>query len=292
MTVPLKVLVTGATGTQGGAVTHSLLSAGHDVRALIRNADSPAAKKLVNQGVELVRGDFDDANSLATAMHGIDSVFLMGSPLPGGVEVETKQGIAFANAAKAANIGHLVYSSVANADLDTGIPHFDSKFKIEQHIKTLGIPYTISAPVFFMDNVIAPWGLDALKAGKIAQAMPGDRLLQQISVKNIGGFVASLISRRETVFGKRFDIAGDELTGEESATVLTRITGHQVHYEGFPASVLREQSEDMAAMFEWFDRVGYNVNLTELHETFSDVDWQSYSQWIESQDWQFVKQDG
>ena len=94
------------------------------------------------------------------------------------------------------------------------------------------------------------------------------------------------------MFGKRFDFAGDELTGDECAAILTRITEHQVVYEALPLSVVKQQSDDMAAMFEWFDRVGYNVDIPELHRTFSDVNWQSYSQWVESLDWQFLKREG
>ena len=292
MTAKLTVLVSGATGNQGGAVTQALLSLGHKVRALTRNTESARARWLAEQGVELMRGNLDDAESLKRALQGADSFYLMGSPQEVGVDGETKQGIALADAAKGADVGHLVYGSVANADLDTGIPHFDSKYQVEEHIKTLGVPYTISAPVFFMENVIAPWALDALKGGKIMQAMPGDRALQQVSVKNIGEFVTSLINRREEVFGKRFDFAGDELTGDECATTLTRITDHHVIYEALPVSVVKQQSDDMAAMFEWFDRVGYNVDISELHRSFSDVNWQSYSQWAESQAWQFLKQEG
>ena len=291
MTKKLSVLVSGATGNQGGAVTQALLASGHKVRALTRNTESSRARQLADQGVELIQGNLDDANSLGRALQGTDSFYLMGSPQEVGVDGETKQGIALADAAKGADVGHLVYGSVANADLDTGIPHFDSKYQVEEHIKTLGVPYTISAPVFFMDNIIAPWALDALKGGKIMQAMPADRALQQVSVKNIGEFVASLISRREEVFGKRFDFAGDELTGDECATTLTRITGHHVIYEALPVSVVKQQSDDMAAMFEWFDRIGYNVDIPELHRSFSDVNWQSYSQWAASQDWQFLKQE-
>ena len=291
MSKKLSVLVSGATGNQGGAVTQALLASGHKVRALTRNTESSRARQLADQGVELIQGNLDDAKSLGRALQGTDSFYLMGSPQEVGVDGETKQGIALADAAKGADVGHLVYGSVANADLDTGIPHFDSKYQVEEHIKTLGVPYTISAPVFFIDNVIAPWALDALKGGKIMQAMPADRALQQVSVKNIGEFVASLISRREEVFGKRFDFAGDELTGDKCATTLTRITGHHVIYEALPVSVVKQQSDDMAAMFEWFDRVGYNVDIPELHRSFSDVNWQSYSQWAESQDWQFLKQE-
>ncbi len=118
--------------------------------------------------------------------------------------------------------------------------------------------------------------------------MPADRSLQQVSVRNIGEFVASLIDRRESAFGGRFDFAGDELSGEESAEILTQVTGHAVSYEALPMSVVKEQSDDMAAMFEWFDQVGYNVDLPELHESFPEIDWQSYSQWVESQDWGFL----
>ncbi len=289
MTKKLTVLVTGATGNQGGAVVQALLASGHNVRALTRNTESSRARRLADQGIELIQGNLDNARSLDVALQEVDSFYLMGSPQEDGVDSETKQGIALADAAKAANVGHLVYGSVANADLNTGIPHFDSKYKIEEYIKTLGVPYTISAPVFFMDNVIAPWALDTLKGGKIMQPMPDDRTLQQVSVKNIGEFVASLISRREEVFGKRFDFAGDELSGDECASTLTRITGSKVIYEALPVSVVRKQSDDMAAMFEWFDRVGYNVDISDLHMNFSDVNWQSYSQWVESQDWQFLK---
>ncbi len=289
MTTKLKVLVSGATGNQGGAVAQALLTAGHEVRALSRNTESPRARSLAEQGAELIRGNLDDAKSIRRALDGTDSFYLMGSPQEGGVEGEAKQGIELANAAKAAGVGHLVYGSVANADLDTGIPHFDSKYQVEKHIKTLDIPYSISAPVFFMDNVVAPWSLDALKGGKVMLAMQGDRSLQQVSVKNIGEFVASLIGRREEVFGKRIDFAGDELTGNQCAAILTRITGQQINYEALPVSVIKDQDDDMGAMFEWFNSVGYNVDIPEVRKKFSDVDWQSYSQWVDSQDWQFLR---
>ncbi len=287
MNTSLTVLVSGATGNQGGAVVRALISKGHTVRALTRNTTSPAAKQVEALGAKIIQANMDNVESIGQALKGVDAFYLMGNPMD-GVEAETKQGIALADAAKGADVGHLIYGSVANADLDTGIPHFDSKYKVEQHIKTLDLPYTISAPVFFMDNVIAPWSIDALKGGKIVQAMPGDRLLQQVSVKNIGDFVASLIERREAVFGQRYDFAGDELTGNETAKILTEKTRHEIDFESIPVSYVREQSEDMGLMFEWFDNVGYNVDIGSLHKDFSDVDWQDFSQWVESQSWEFL----
>jgi len=288
MDTKLKVLVSGATGNQGGAVTRSLIAKGHQVRAVTRSTESPKAKALAELGVELRQGNIDDEGFVLDALNGVDTYYLMGSPLEIGVEGETAQGIKLVNAAKKANVGHLVYGSVANADLDTGIPHFDSKYKVEQHIKTLDIPYTITAPVYFMDNVIAPWSVDALVAGKIILAMSADHMLQQVSVKNIGDFVAAIIDRRESVFGKRFDYAGDELSGDESATILSQATGHTIQIESIPASALREQSEDMALMFEWFDRVGYNVDIKSIHEQFADVNWQNYTDWSNTVTWDFL----
>ena len=288
MSKQLTVLITGATGNQGGAVARALTNKGHKVRALTRNKHSPAAKNLAELGADLIEGNLDNPKPIVDALQGVDTFYLMGSPMEIGVEGETEQGIALADAAKAANVGHLVYGSVANADKDTGIPHFESKYKVEQHIRSLGIPFTISAPVAFMDNVIAPWSIDALMARKIVQAMPGDIKLQQVSVQNIGEFVASLIDKREVVFDQRLDIAGDELMGSEMADILTQVTQHTIRYENFPTSVLREQSEDMAAMFEWFVKVGYDVDIPALHKTFDDVNWQNYTQWAKSQDWRFL----
>lgn len=287
MNTPLTVLVSGATGNQGGAVARALIARGHKVRAITRNTASPAAKHLEALGAEVVQADMDNAQSIRQALKGVDTFYLMGSPID-GVEAETAQGIALTNTAKEAGVGHLVYGSVANADLKTGVPHFDSKFKIEQHIKTLGIPYTISAPVFFMDNMTAPWSIDALKDGKIVQAMPKDRMLQQISVKNIGEFVTSLVERRESVFGKRYDIAGDEVTGESIAKIVTEQTKHPISYESIPVSYVLEQSEDMGLMFKWFDEVGYSVDIESLHQEFTDVDWQDIAQWAQSHDWGFL----
>ena len=99
-------------------------------------------------------------------------MFLMGNSYEAGAKEETRQGIIAAEAAKAAGVGHLIYSSVADANKKTGIPHFESKYLVEKHVTGLGIPYTISAPVAFMENIVAPWSIGALRQGTYAFAMP------------------------------------------------------------------------------------------------------------------------
>ena len=279
------ILVTGATGQQGGAVARALLSKGHRVKALTRKPDSEAARHLVAAGAEVVAGDLADTASVVRAAGDVDTMFLMGNSYEAGMEEETRQGILAADAAKAAGVGHLIYSSVASADKKTGIPHFDSKYLVEKHVVGLGIPYTISAPAAFMENVVAPWSINALSQGTYAFAVPPKRALQLVALADIGAFVAALAERREQVFGKRFDFAGDELSGEEQAKILSQVIGRPISYQEIPIAVARQQSEDAALMFEWFDRVGYDVDIGALRKEFPEVRWHSFADWAREFDW-------
>src|ERR1700720_3989656 len=146
MSTKRSVLFTGATGRQGGAVVRALLSRGHRVKALTRKPDSDAVRKLKAEGADVLVGDLGDATSILRAAGDVDTMFLMGNSYEAGVEEEIRQGIIAADAAKAADVGHLIYSSVADANKKTGIPHFESKYLVEKHCSGLGIPYTISAP--------------------------------------------------------------------------------------------------------------------------------------------------
>ena len=285
MTTKRSILVTGATGQQGGAVAHALLSRGHRVKALTRNPESDTARRLASAGADIVAGDLGDAASIVKAASSVDTMYLMGNSYEAGVEEETRQGIIAADAAKAAGVGHLIYSSVADADKKTGIPHFESKYLVEKHVAGLGIPYTISAPVAFMENFVAPWSIGALSQGTHAFAMPPKRVLQLVAVADIGAFVAALVERREQVFGKRFDFAGDEHSGEAQAKILSQAIGRPIAYQEIPIAVARQQSEDVALMFEWFDNVGYDADIAALRRDFPDVRWHSFADWAREFDW-------
>jgi uncharacterized protein YbjT (DUF2867 family) len=289
MTTKRTVLVAGATGQQGGAVAHALLSRGHRVKALTRKPDSEAGRRLAAAGAEVVAGDLGDAASVLKAASDVDTMFLMGNSWEVGTEEETRQGIIAADAAKAAGIGHLIYSSVADADKKTGIPHFESKYLVEKHVAGLGIPYTISAPVAFMENFVAPWSIGALSQGTHAFAMPPKRDLQLVAVADIGAFVVALAERREQVFGKRFDFAGDELSGEEQAKILSQAIGRPITYQEIPIAVARQQSEDVALMCEWFDRVGYDADIAALRRDFPEVRWHSFKDWAREFDWSVLE---
>ena len=283
------VLVTGATGQQGGAVARSLLAKGHGVRALCRNPDSPKAITLKELGAEIVTGDYNDRTSLERAAEGTDTVFALATPFVGGVDMETRQGIAIADAAKAVGTEHLVYSSVSDADRKTGVPHFDSKFKVEKHIESLDIPYTIIAPVYFIDNLFLPQIFDGLKSGMFMQAMLADRKLKMIAVENIGQFAELVIDRCEAFLGTRINIASDELTGTEIAAVLSGVLTRHIEYAEIPLEKVRAQSEDMATMYDWFNRVGYSPDIDQLRNEYPEVGWQTMEQWVQKQDWSALK---
>src|SRR5438445_10401688 len=130
--LPLTVVVTGATGTQGGATARALLAAGHRVRALTRRPDSAA--DLHELGAEVVTADFDDPSSLDRAFAGADAVFLVTTPFGTDLDTEIRHGVDAVDAAVRAGVRHLVYTSAPNADRRTGIPHFHSKLVVERHL--------------------------------------------------------------------------------------------------------------------------------------------------------------
>lgn len=289
MSGKLNVLVTGATGKQGGHVVRELLSRGHSIRALTRKPDSPAAAELAERGVTIVPGNFDDEGSLERAARGVDTVFAMSTPFESGEKTETREGINIVRAASAAGVKHLVYSSVAGADRASGIPHFDSKFEVEKEIRGSGVPFTIVAPVFFMENFLADYMAAGIAKGSIAMAMPATRRLQQIAVADIAQFTALVIERRESFLGKRIDIASDELTGATTAAAISEVSGRHIKYTALPIDAVRAQNKDLALMFEWFDRVGYDADVVGLRELYPEVNWHRFSDWAREQRWSWAE---
>jgi uncharacterized protein YbjT (DUF2867 family) len=285
MPKPITVLVSGATGRQGGAVARALLEHGHRVRALTRRPNSPTAARLAALGVDVREGDLEDATSVERAARGADAFFLLATPYEAGVEAEVRQGRNAADAAKRAGVKHLVYSSVASADRSTGIPHFESKREVEQHIVRLGLPATVVAPVFFMENLLGRGFLDALRRGALTMPLPPGRILQVVAAADMAGFVRLALERPAEFRGKRIDIASDALTGREMAAAFARATGSTIGYEEAPIAAVREKSEDLARMWEWFARNGYRADVEGLRATWPEVGWHDFSAWAREQDW-------
>ena len=274
-----KILVTGATGQQGGSLARLLLQKKHKVYALTRNTQSPAAQNLRNKGANVVKGDLDDSDSLERAVKDVESIFLMGTPFEDGTEGETRRGKLMADIAKENKVEHLVYSSVANADKNTGIPHFESKYKVEQHIKNLGIPYTIIGPTFFMENLLGP----GLQQGQLALPLSSSSILQQSALENIAEFSVLVLERSKQFLGKRIDIASDEVTGEQAAKILSNELGHRIRYVQIPLERVRQANEDMARMYERYESEGTGIDIASLHQEYPEVNWLTFKDWAKSQ---------
>ena len=269
------ILVTGATGQQGGSLARLLLQKEHKVYALTRNAQSSSAQDLRNRGANIMKGDLDDSDSLEHAVKDVESVFLMGTPFEDGTEGEIRRGKLMADIAEENGIDHLVYSSVANADKNTGIPHFESKYKVEQHIKNLGIPYSIIGPTFFMENLLGP----GLEQGQLALPLSPSTTLQQSALEDIAEFSALVLERREPFLGKRIDIASDEVTGEQATNILSNMLGYTVRYVPVPLEQIYQGNEDMARMYEWYEKVGTGIDISALHQEYPEVKWLTFRDW-------------
>ena len=278
----LTVVVTGSTGKQGGAVARGLLERGHKVRAVTRDPSSSQAKSLAHAGATLVAASLEDTAAITKALEGATSLFAMTTP-SGGTDAETRQGVAAADAAKAAGV-HLVFTSVGSANRQTGIPHFDSKYEVEKHIAKVGVRATILAPVYFMENLY--YGKEQLAKRIYGATLPPTRTLAQVAVADIGAVAVRVLEDAGRFTGKRFDLASDELTGNDVVAILSRVTGRRFAFHQVPLDVIRQRmGEDGARMYEWLDRVGYTVDRAALHREFPDVAFHDFESWAKTQDW-------
>ena len=257
------ILITGATGKQGGAtLAHLARRGGFKLRAMTRKPDADPAKALAKLGAEIVQGDLDDAASLERAVTGAWGVFAVENTWEAGVEREEEQGKRLAKVARDRGVQHFVYSSVGSAHKQTGIPHFDNKFRIEQTVKELRFPsYAIIRPVFFMDNLLSP---GFLNGDKLVSALKPTTKLQMIASDDIGRFAADAFARADKWKRVELDIAGDTATLREAAAALSAALGRTITYQPIPIDAVRQQSDDVARMLEWFDAVGYSADIASL----------------------------
>jgi uncharacterized protein YbjT (DUF2867 family) len=228
-TTDRTILVTGATGQQGGATARHLLSDGWHVRALVRDPRGAAATLLARAGADLITGDMDDRGSIDAAVRGAHGVFSVQPAFiaPDYAENELQRGLNVVDAAMAAGVRHLVYASVASADRATGIPHWEIKWKIEEYIRAHGVPATVLRPVTFMENFADPtYGVRG--EASLIRAFPADSTVQLIALDDIGAFAALAFASPDPFRGRALELAGDELTPHQIALAIGRATGHDV----------------------------------------------------------------
>lgn len=279
------IAVTGATGHQGGKVANSLLAQGWRVRVLTRDANKPAAQALANAGAEVVPGDMDKRLELEAAFKGVYGVFsVQNFWLPTvGYEGEIRQGKAVADAAKAANVKHLVYSSVGAAHRGMGQKHFESKWIIEQYIQSLGLPYTILRPVAFMENY--NWTRAHILSGTFQGfGLRPDKSLQLVATDDIGVFAELAFANPEQYLGKTIELAGDELTETQIAEVFSKVIDRPVKTLGPQMPQGAAPTEEQIAMFNFFNGVGYDADIPALRRLYPGL--QNLEQFLRRNGWE------
>lgn len=281
------VLVTGATGRQGGAVIRHMLQSGWRLRALTRNPKSDAAQALVQKGVEVVGGDLEDSGSIARAAAGVYGIYSVQDFWAVGAKREVQQGKNLADAAKKVGVKHFVYSSVGGAERKTGIPHWESKWEIEKAIKELGLPATIIRPVAFMETYYIDQVEIGILKGKLTDPIRGDKPYQTIATDDIGAFVALAFDRPTEFIGKELEIAGSELTNREAAKVFSRVLGKPVKFQKLPLPLVRlVLGKEFYLMFRWFNEAGFAADIPALRRRYPEVQLHTLEEWLRAEGWQ------
>lgn len=246
-----KIFVTGATGNQGGAVARNLSSKGFLVKALVRN---PAAAKLKpHDSLEIIKGDLDDPASYRSHLEDVDGVFC-NLVYKYGIDKEIKQGIELMNASKENSIEHFVYSSVIGCDLNTGIPHWDSKFKIEHYLKASGMSYTILRPASLYENMLIPEVKSRILKGKLVLPTQKNTVQQFISSEDIGKIVTLIFSDLEKYRGRTITLAAEQMNGEQLASTFSKAMGREIKFQQLPMLITRlVMGRDLTKMFRWIN---------------------------------------
>ncbi|KAI9864400.1 MAG: hypothetical protein M1824_005103 [Vezdaea acicularis] len=289
-----SILITGATGKQGGAVIAALLSQPKPtfkILALTRNTTSASAKALAAKpNVSVIEGNLDDCSAIFAKTGKVWGVFSVQVPLGGGQTPKTEeaQGKALVDAAVANGVENFVYTSVDRGGPEksevnaTYIPHFISKYNVEKHLveKASTSPqkmsYTILRPTAFFDNLTFDFMGKAFGA---MWATMGDKKLQFISTKDIGWFAAQAFLKPDEYHNKAISLAGDEINNAEAAEKFKKVTGKDmpVTYT-FIGRAIRWAVGDMNAMLKWFEEEGYGADIPALKRLHPKL--QNFEEWL------------
>ncbi len=272
------ILVTGATGAQGGAAVDALLEIGAPVRALVRSPHSDAAVRLADRGVELAPGDFDDPQSLTRALHGAYGAFSMQMPAsPTDPDVEIRTGTALVDGARSAGVEVFVHTSVARAgdhENFTGWQdgrwwptYWTSKAAVNDTVRAAGFPHwAILKPAFMMENFIPPkshWLFPLLAGGRLHTALAEETRMHLIAAADIGRFAAAAFADPARFDGQHIDLAADALTMSDVATAISAAAGVTVSAKSLAPrdAIAAGNSPLVTGSQEWANAEGYAVDL-------------------------------
>ncbi|MCC3764428.1 NmrA family NAD(P)-binding protein [Glycomyces sp. TRM65418] len=278
------VLVTGATGRQGGAVTARLLADGWRVRALTRDPEGPKAKALKEAGVEVVGGDLDDRDSLDRAAKGAWGAFSVhagayeGGPYDHDREHEARSAAKLAAAAKDAGVAHVVHSSAVGVGgpLEPAMDMLQHKGAAERALRESGLSLTILRPTAFMENAFD--SIRELRNGALVSPLRADTYEPLIAAADIAAFAALAFADPERHRGKVYELAGDDLTQAEKAALIGRVTGREVPYVSIPIEQIAADSPSTATMIALINEHRMEVDIPALRAIHPGL--LTFEQWM------------
>ncbi len=260
------IFVTGGTGNQGGAVARNLLQQGFTVKVLTRNTNSPKTQNLKKLNIELINGDLNNADTFQRHLKDVYGIFSVQS-FENGVEKEISQGISLATLGKEYGVNHFLYSSVFGADQNTGVPHMDSKFKVENYIKQIGLPFTIIRPTSLYENFLIPQVKKEILKGKLVQPINRETVQQYLAAEDIGKAAAKIFQNTDTYLGKTIPLATEQLSTQEVADFFSDVLNKKIIYQKLPVLITRLfLGNGLYKMFKWMNEKSVfqmeNVALT------------------------------
>lgn len=276
-----KILVTGATGAQGGAAVEALIEQGFRVRALVRDKLGEAASLLAVGGVELVQGNFDDPASLKAAVAGVDGVFSVQlPPSADDLDREVRTGRYLVEAARDAGVATFVHTSVARADEHASFvgwdenrwwrDYWESKAVVNDIVRSAGFPqWTILKPAFMMDNFILPkatWMFPSLSRGVLETAMADETRLDLIAAEDVGRFAAATFADPARFAGQEIALAAEALTMTEVAETISTICDRTIAAQSLSPDQLigLGANPGLVSSQEWANVEGYKVDIAAL----------------------------
>lgn len=270
------ILVTGATGKQGGATARNLIKMGVKVRALTRKPDSSGANALRTLGIEVVKGNLNDINSLDQAMKGVYGVFSVTNFWEMGTgKKEVIQNKNLTDIAKKHNVQHFVLASIARCDDNPNLAHFVTKHDCEKYIQSSGLPYTFLRAVYFMDN-LKPNAQGASFHWAILPDILGTKTkLQMISTADIGWFSANSFLHPEQYLNKTLDIAGDEVTYPQLLDAYKKVFNSEPKKSNLMKFMLMNMMPEIKKMMNWYREPRFNANIKHLrtiHPSLARID--------------------
>lgn len=267
-----RILVTGATGKQGGAVARHLLNAGFPVRILVRDPGKPAARALVQKGAEVAQGNLDVPASLDPAMRDVHGVFMVSNYWEKGVgkDGELRQGRNVADAARRADVAHFVYASVADAQKQIGVTLVQGKADVERYLQKIGMPTTVLGLTMFMDNFLDPKN-GPLLLPYVAGAIRPTTRLHWVAVDDIGAVVAIVLQNPQRYIGKTLDLAGDQMTVAEMRETYRRVTGKKPKGWTLPGFVGKLLNATMFQQLAWNNDPGSHFAPEDTRRVYPDA---------------------